>query len=456
MTTEVWFRNPSNYIRELIEVRGNRVAWDRGHLQKRKIDAYAHAKLYFSQAGIADWRIMLIGEQGSVELGPNNPIDDPIGVYPTWTGAEDLELLEEMMSDPVGENLKFCNDPNIARDERPVYGQQHRVIVTELPPMNSGPGKALARKLIDLQEDYPDCIMHVHGLYSWRTMFGLGFAAVDMDPRTSAQKGRIFIPPGKEIKFELAIGTPQWISLLGFTMGDLRDPKARCKYNMKSALWSGEHYMENIKFKSTGRGVANTETKKFKPVETEKPVHGALPVKEGDKMQCDTCSLQSHCKYYRQGAVCSVPGSEPSKLASYFKTRDAESIIDGLGTLLQAQTRRMEKGMSDEELFGELDPEVTKLMNQIFNNGVKLAKLVDPNLAGGAKVQVNVGGNAQQITASTPNQMIGSIVRELEARGVPRDKITPEMIQGLLAEMSGSGNGASVIEGHVLEAKSDQ
>jgi hypothetical protein len=420
-------------------------------LTKRRIDPYKHADLYYGSAGIHDWRVLLVGEQGTAEIRKDRGIDNPVGVYPTWRGTESLELLEEIMAYPIGEDAQACEDPDLDPDERPVFGQEHRVVVIDMPSMTTGPGRALVGKLKELQEDYPDCILHLHGTYSHRVSFGMGFRAADLDPRMNASKGRVTLPTGKEMIAEKTIGCPQWVTLLGMRVVDLKEPRNRCIYNIKSALWASENYMDNVKFKSTGNGLADPSKKNSLPVTTQSHLSGKAVAKTGDKLQCDTCSLQTTCKYYRQGAVCSVPGSEPAELAKYFKTRDSEMIIDGLGTLLAAQTRRMEKGMSEEELYGELDPEVTKIMNQLFTNGVKLAKLVNPALNGGPKVQVNVGsGSAAQISASTPNQIMGAIVRELETRGVPRDKITPEMVQNLLAEMGGANNAPQAIEGHVL------
>jgi hypothetical protein len=451
MSTEVWFRNPSNYIRELVELRVTNIVWDRGMVTKRRIDPHRHAMLYFTAAGITDWRIMLIGDQGTAELGPNNDIDDPIGVYPTWRGDEPLELLEEMMADPQGESEEAC-DADLPPDEKPVFGQPHRVFVTELPALSTGVGKKLARELRDLQMEYPDCKLHIHGTYSWRLAFGMGFASVDIDPRTDASKGRVTLPTGKMMIAEKTIGCPQWVTLLGMSVVELKEPRNRCLYNIKSALWAAEHFEENLRFQSSGTNQVDPDAKKHLPATV---VHHqsdqTIKPKSGDRLQCDTCSLQTTCKYFRTGAVCSVPGSEPAELARYFQTRDSDLIIDGLGTLLAAQTRRLEKGIAEEEMYGELSPEVTKIINQVFTNGTKLAKLVNPALQGGPKVQVNVnGGGAAAVSAATPNQIMGAIVRELEARGVPRDQITPDMVQSMLAEMAGGSPKAEVIESRVL------
>lgn len=437
--TEVWFRNPWNYVRELAEVRSARIAWDRGMLVKRRIDGIKHAEAYFAGQ---QWRLLMIGEQGTAEYTWASD-HKPVGVYPTWDAAtEELPLLEEMMQYPIGDDADVCNDPNLAEDERPVAGQDHRVVVINLPDMRNMAGRALVRKLKELQEDYPACSMHIHGLYSWRVNFGMGFKSVDVDPRTNAGKGKVTLPSGKEVLAERTVSMPQWVTILGMKPVDLtREPRNRCIYNIKSAEWAGQHFRENFAFasKASPSQVVDTLSGKAEPpaVKTGSPFTMPVVAQPNDKINCDTCSLQNNCKYYRQGSVCSVPGSEPANLAKQFGTRDADQIIDGLGTLLQLQANRLERGVSDENMYGELDPEVTKIANQLFANGSKLATLLNPALKGGPKVQVNVGvGGAAAVSASTPNQVLGSIVRELESRGISRDKITPDMVGNLLAEMT--------------------
>lgn len=448
--TEVWFRNPYNYVRELVECDAPLVAWDRGLLVKRQIDPYKFMQLYYGKN--APFRILMIGEQGTAELQPGRDIDNPVAVYPTWKGDESLELLEEMMAHPAGEDPQ-CYNADVPVDEKPVEGQEHRVVVTELPGAHTGPGRALIKKLKELQEDYPDCILHIHNSYSFRVMFGMGFRSADFNPRDNAAKGKVTIPAGKEMIAEKTIGCPQWVSLLGFRVVDLKVPRNRTMYNIKSAQWAGEHFMENIKFKATGDAPVSPSQKEHLPATTTSHMSHHVTAVAGDKQLCNTCSLQNNCKYFRQGSVCSVPGSEPAGLARMFKTRDSQTIIDGLGSLLAAQAHRLERGMRDEDEFGELDPEVTKMANQVFGNGVKLAKLIDPSLTKPG-VQINVGG-ATQVSAATPNQVMGSIVRELESRGIPREKITPDMVQNLLIEMGGGGQAAPAIESRVVSGQNE-
>lgn len=456
MPTEVWFRNPDNYIRELVECGEYKIAWDRGYLVKKRIDPEKHASLYFGQT--YPYRLLLVGEQGTAELDSTHGVNNPKAVYPTWAYGEDAALLEEIIARPVGEDVKCCLDTSVPPDQRPVFGQEHRVVVIEPPNAASGPGRKFLRYLKELQEDYPDCIIHVHGLYGWRPAFGLGFRAADVEPRTAAQKGRVHLPSGKEEKFEQVVKHPQWVTALGFKPVDLSVPRVRCMYNIKSAVWAGANYEKLNRFpvRSSASTVPNAELPDSQRVahEVKSPFIGKMPEqRDGDMFHCNTCSLQDKCRYFREGAVCSVPGADPTDLSKYFKTRDSEMIIDGLGTLMAAQTRRLEAGMAMEEDFGELDPEVTKIMNSLFDHGVKLAKLINPAL-NRPGVNINVGaGGAAAVGFSSPQQLIGAAVRELEARGIRREDITPQMIEGLLTQMAQPAAAQQAIEGTILDAK---
>ena len=64
------------------------------------------------------------------------------------------------------------------------------------------------------------------------------------------------------------------------------------------------------------------------------------------------------------------------------------------------------------------DPEVTKMMNSLFKNGVQLAKLLNPELNGkGQSVTVSVGGG-HTAGVFSPQQLTGKIIAELEAQGI--------------------------------------
>lgn len=454
MSTEVWFRNPAAYIKELVECEQFHIAWDRGFLIKKAIDPIKHASLYYGES--YPWRILTVGQQGTAEYRNGDTLDKPTAVYPTWAYGEDASILEDMIENPAGADRAACSDPKCSGDERPVWGQEHRVVITELPNSSSGPGRKFLRYLKELQEDHPECIIHVHGLYGWRVAFGLGWGAADVEPRTAAQKGKVHLPSGGEQLYERVQAHPTWVTVLGFRPVDLAVPRNRCMYNIKSAVWAAENYIKLYKFKTSGMHTVDhtSSDDDHEPATALTVFTKRVKPAAGDKLACDTCSLQLECKYYRKGAVCSVPGAEPAELARFFKTRDSDMIIDGLGTLLAANTRRLQSGMQAEEFDGDLNPEVTKMMNQIFSQGVQLAKLVNPDLRGGTKVNVNVGnGGAAAVSVSNPNVLMGAMIRELEARGVSRDKITTEMIEGMLSGMADPEKSRQAIEGQVVESR---
>lgn len=441
--TEVWFRNPHNYVRELAEVGGPfRIAWDRGILVKKRIDPVQHAKLYFGED--ADVSILAIGAQGTAHLDLDHGMDNPVAVYPTWEYGENFNILEEMVSSPIGLDVDACS-ADVPKDERPVIGQPHMVVVTNLPNAQLAANRPFFRHLMELQEEYPDCTLMLHGLYSYRVMFGMGFGAADVEPRTAAANGKVYLPNGKELAYARTVGQMQWVNMLGMSVTDLKEPRQRCIFNIKGALWAGENFAESVRFKSRGStpDLDTTSSVTKLPVTTRYKTDDSLVAVEGDMINCDHCSLAESCKEYREGAVCTVRGSETNVLAEMFKSRDSGRIIDGLGAIMGKSVQRLERGIESEEEFGELDPEVSKLMNQVFNNGVKLAKLVDPNLTK-PLVQINNGnGAAQQMSTK---ELGAQIVRALNDRGIRTEDITPELFQSELLRLTGAPNQTQALE----------
>jgi len=441
--TEVWFRNPHNYVRELAEVGGPyKIVWDRGMLIKKRIDPILHAKLYFGED--ADVNILCIGAQGTAHLDLDHGLDKPLAVYPTWEFGENFNILEEMVSSPIGLDADACS-ADVPLDERPVIGQPHMVVVTNLPNAQLSANRPFYRHLAELQEEYPDCVILAHGLYSYRVMFGMGLGAADVEPRTGAANGKVMLPNGKELAYARTVGQMQWVNMLGMSVTDLKEPRQRCLFNIRGAMWAGDNFTESVRFKSRGTTVVDPSS----PVTTLPVVKSGFKADssvvklEGDMITCDTCSLSDTCKEYREGAVCTVRGSETNILASMFKSRDSGQIIEGLGAIMGASVDRLSRGIESEEEFGELDPEVTKLMNQVFNNGVKLAKLVDPTLTK-PLVQINQGGGSVQPISS--KELGAQVVRALNQQGIATEEITPAMFEGMLLKLTG-GPQANAIEG---------
>jgi hypothetical protein len=409
METEVWVRNPDLCIRECLEVGVKRIVWDRGYLLKRGIDAEKFMDVHY---GVEPYEMMIIGtsDQGAFNLSTWPHADRGIA-HPVWEYGEPIERLERLLAEPAA-------------------GHAPRVIVTQTPIGTTGIGRQFFLMLRDLQADYPESIVHVHGLYSYRFMFGLGFRGADIEPRELARKGKVTLPTGKEVTYERASEMPHWVSLLGMRPVDLKIPRNRCMYNIKSAQWSAKYFAESIALKHKGFEDIRPDDPFYQPPRARTIMVKKREALEGDKFICDVCSLQDTCRYFRQGAVCSVPDSDSVELAQFFKTRDSEAIIDGLGTLLAMQTRRLQAGLIEEAADGDIDPEVTKIINTLFDRGVKLAKLVNPALAAAGAPKITFNQNT--LNTSTPQALMAAVVEEFVSRGIPREQITPEMVMSVL------------------------
>ncbi len=438
MPVEVFVRNPRLCIKECLEVGVENVAWDRGLLRKFHVDPVRFMNLHYGET--TTWRSLSIGDQGTTEYDhTSRDLSDHRACYPTWEYGEDFKSLIAIINDPAGENPDAYwsdgEDPTL----RPVEGQEHKIIITKVPPAGTGPGRAFYRELSSVQDDHPEVTFHLHGLYSYAILFGLSFRSVDIEPRDLAAHGRITFPNGKNLTVEKAAEYPQWIKMLGMRPVELKIPRNRCMYNILSAGWAAKHFKETPRFSlSRAKPIDPDSALATMPTDTRIMLRN-VKAQSHDKWLCDSCSLQLDCKYFREGAVCAVPESEPVELAHFFKTRDSGTIIDGLSTLLATQTHRVHRALEvetdtydDPERPGSLDPELTKVINGIFDRGVKLAKLVDPALRAGPKVSINTNSN-NVIAGSSPAALMAAVVEELTSRGVPRDEITPEMVMRIVS-----------------------
>lgn len=428
--SELWFRNPRFYIRECTEMGVDRFAWDRGFLRKWQIDPSAFVERHLAPS--AGYRLLLVGDQGTAELRRGSR--RPVAVYPTWDYTQDhMTTLEELLARPASEDPAFT-DPLLPEDERAVRGQEHRVVVIRAN-LKDGLGRRFLYELHELQEEYPDAIVHVHGLYSYGAMFGYSFRSVDTDPRASASKGKINLPNGMEIPREEASQHLQWINVCGFSTAQLTVPRNRCMYNIRSAQWAARHYRENAVFVSRRARKLHPDGF-FVPIPDVETTTKRRPVRRrgvnGDMLLCSLCTLRNECKFFRHEAVCSIPESEPARLAQMFNTRNPDAIITGLGALVAAQVDRIETALQREiEADDRLDPELTKLMTSAFNSGVQLAKLIAPARfsAGGKTVAL---GQAAVVAESTPAELVSSVVAQLEAHGFAREDITEDLIRSFL------------------------
>jgi hypothetical protein len=430
MGTQLWVRNPSLCIRECLELGVSKFTWDRGLLKRKGIDLQRFMELYYGPD--RPWEAMLIGPQGASLVNRNRGESDPAAVYPVWVYGDEWEKLEELVASPVGDDPWKCGDAFTDPELRPRRNQAHVVVITYTPDAKTSVGKQFYMRVQELQQANPDCTIHVHGLYSYRVIFGLEFGSVDTDPRSLAANGKITLPNGKEVTVEQAVDFQHWITMFGWTLGDMRVPRNRCLYNIKSAEWAAAQFRENVKFHYKG----------FEHIDPDNPMARQRGPRRGtmvrrvrplhtDKFLCDTCSLQSDCQFFRVGAVCAVPGSDPTALSEFFKTRDADSIVQGLLTLAQTEAVRVGEARQAEVDKEEINPEVTKMIDKLFKHGLDLVKITDPAFRP-AHQQGNVNNGTQVFVNTSPQELMAGIVEELVRRGIPRGEITPDMVMQIV------------------------
>lgn len=433
--TEVWFRNCFLYVNELVAEHESNVVLDLGYVMKRKVEPAKWMNLKFRNM---PWRLMLIGDQTQ---GVNFYDAEHGGAaqanFPIWMLTDDLDDLEK---------LATCG--------------YHKYIVL-MKPKNYGPlNGAMANHLNNLQLAYPQVNLHMHGLYSYQSMFDNFFRSVDVNARDDAANGKVFLANGKFV-LHTDLTSDAQVAEVGMRIADLSEARNRCIHNIRSAKRASTTYKKLYR--------TSTNPKDFKDLDIYSPdvnftqvennrifLRNNLPVIGGDKLHCDTCTLALDCKFFRKGDVCAVPDSEGSELAKYFGTRNSETIIDGLGKLMQTQADRVTQHMGIETITGKKDDAINKDLKALFDQGVKLAKLIDPTLRSTSQnnVQINLGDGHQNVVS--PKQLITQAIRELESQGFTRDQITPAMIQGLLEGMIDPDNQRRAIEGIVVQGEVDR
>lgn len=426
---EVWAADPTGYIRECAKANIQRFAWSFGSVATRKMNPNAYIELHYPVN--VDYRALVVGDAGTYELRRGFFMENPAAIYPTWNyGVDDFEHLQDLMETPALEmtprQLRMTYGPGLG----PRPGQEHRVVITGIPDTRTIHGRSVLSVLRGMAQDNPEAIVHIHATESFSILFGMGFAGGSFYARRRAQGGYVYLGSGKYIHWTDARENQQWVNLVGMTCKELEVPANRTIMNLRSAMWAADNYAKNVKFRSrAGTGIdLSTPTKRYRRRSTGSRMHG-------DKFLCGACSLASTCKYYRDQGVCSLPDSESSSLARYFRTRNADQIIEGLSQLLAEQVKRAELGMSLESGQDGMDPETTKIINSVLDHGVKLAKLINPALAGGgAKIQINntVAG-AVGATSMTPQMFVAQVIASLEAQGIARHEIDDEMIHSFLS-----------------------
>lgn len=456
---DTFFRNPDGYVEELQESNIRLFSWDLGHVERKRIDVIKWARIFLKNA--TDWKMLVVAMEGTAEYSASSKsVNEPDAVYPSWRFEDGYEILENYCQSPVGKDLflVYANDTELRF--RPVRDQPHRVVIYDPPDSRNHVGANYLRNLIRIKRAYPDVEFVIHNTSSFKIMFGAGFEYAIFDPLMTAKMGTIIAPSGKNIHWKNLRDEQNWIHLLGFLVDDVRENRSsRILYNIESTRWAKENYNKNVKFSLVATSGIDLDTKagqyEYEGIReswlTQTTVGGRMKMGPEDGIICNACSLSNKCKFYREGAVCSVAGTGSADLSKLFGTRDASLIIDGLVELTNIQSKRVKQDLEHEDKTGERFLETDKRLKDLFDAGVKVAKLIDPKLAGGGTT-VNLGmiGGTAIVAQQTPQELMGSAVRALESHGVKREDITPDMIRGVL---EGIANRGAVNEVAEIEAK---
>lgn len=424
MTAEVWFRNHRQDIVTLVAEGVDKFVWHRGTAIKRRIDPVAFHRL--AMPASLPWRILVVGAQGAIEYDEQSRNQqDAVACYPTWHLGDPIEDLYELAENNVGLDEHALNDPTVEPFFRPRYGQEHRLVIINVPDMHTTLGRRVLHAISDVQALNPHCIVHLFEAGSYRSPLNAGLRSFDFDVGIRARMKEVVLPNGKRVRnlndFDTHTG---WFRLMGMSSAQAKQShENRVTFGVRSVRWAAENWDNQDNF--------NTLT----GLPTARHRWSAASIKPliGDKVACDHCSLFDSCKQARDGGVCNLPEAETVNLAKFFKTRDADQIIEGLGAVLQAQAERAEAAIEWERESEKLDPELTKVLKSMAEGGEKLAKLINPALAGPKiALQINQGNGSSAVVAPNMKILMANAVKELEDRGVPRADISPDLVMRFL------------------------
>lgn len=120
-------------------------------------------------------------------------------------------------------------------------------------------------------------------------------------------------------------------------------------------------------------------------------------------------------------------------IAKAFESKSRDTILSALQTMMWIQTKRLEMGLSIERDDGVLNSKVSALMNSMFSNAIKIAKLVDPRASDQPQINVGVQVNNAGGAEITSNALVARAFADLRAAGIPHDQITPELVEKHIA-----------------------
>lgn len=144
-----------------------------------------------------------------------------------------------------------------------------------------------------------------------------------------------------------------------------------------------------------------------------------------------------------------MPGSDGKKLSDMFRTKNPDDIAEGLRSVLAEQADIVDEQLQDHKSRGndDIDPELMKNLNSVFNNGTKLHNLLRPKPGINIGIGINGASSVSVGASSEPRELAAMVVRELEESMPPGTTITDEMVADRLNQYASQ----QAIEGEIVE-----
>ena len=431
----------------------------------RLLEATARGRGWKTMLVEADYARVGHSGQVAVEYTSDFWFERPVGVYPIWSAKLDtIEQLEELCSRfepgrPIG---RFFGD---TLDMEVQEGQEHKVILRSFPIDNELWNKIFG-EVSQIKAAYPEIRFHVHGGKSTNRTIGSGIDSYDHPVRLKWIDGVpvLMLPNGRSltIKNQFDKDHKIWADLIGrspqkvFALEDRKQlSRAAYEFNLLSLKWMNVNY--DRVWTPTQGGLATDEDFDYESPDYEwEPKHDLVRLPQRlrrerfDRWLCDVCSIAVSCPYARPGAVCIVEDSPTSELVELIGSRRASDITEGLVKLLQVNISRLPTGLQYEKEKEKIDPNVTKLIDSIFDRGVQLAKIRDPQLAaqigGGTKINIGMtagqGGTATAILqASNPQELMAGVAARLEVEGIAIEDATEEDVIRVMGAIEAEASG---------------
>lgn len=449
---DLWYADPFRYHQVLNQLGENQVFLTMFGLKRSKQrDPYDWMHRHFQGK---PWKCLCSDGTSAILIDNTCERYQQKGVFPVWNFRKfNLRELEDYVKNPWSQRTAAAHRWEMI----PNPLQPHRIIIDDMGIGAVGDNitQNRVRKLTEIQRQFPEVEFLVKPRsYNPGLMFGKGFTAgaVDLWEIIISGKGTMFLPNGSRIRCDEIHKHEKNVEYFGFSADELeKNQMLRVQFNAITSRYAAHHWDD-----PTGPMLLRGPNKRgpnrppsMKPDTSNPDMYAAMPsyerivafradeAKPNDKIICDGCSLWRKCPAYRPEEVCNLPASETSKLVKLAKSRNADDIVEMLGAVLEKQASRVEEMLSGEDKTEGLDPAVDKALNNLFKNGVTLAKIRNPALQR-PMVQINQGkvDQNQIVAQADPRELAAAIVADIEAQGIPRDQITDAMIESHMAKMA--------------------